>query len=83
MDTETDALIQRMIRERFEGTMLLKVAHRLNTIMDYDRVLVMEDGRVVEFGTPRELLEGEGGVFGGLVDSTGRESSLALRGMVL
>ena len=74
VDTETDALIQRIIRERFEGTTLLTVAHQLNTIMDYDWVLVMEDGRVAEFGTPRELLEGKGGVFGRLVDSNGRES---------
>lgn len=81
VDSETDAFIQRMIRSRFKGTTLLTIAHRLNTIMDYDVVLVMDNGKVGEFGTPKKLLEDDEGLFTGLVDSTGRESSLALRQM--
>ncbi|RAK76861.1 ABC bile acid transporter [Aspergillus fijiensis CBS 313.89] len=49
-------------------TTLLVIAHRLRTIADFDRVVVMDAGRVVEFGTPRELLAREGGVFRGLVE---------------
>jgi len=83
VDGETDAFIQKMIRSRFRDTTLLTIAHRLNTIMDYDVVLVMDKGRVGEFGTPKELLNDETGLFSSLVDSTGKESSLALREMVL
>merc|ERR1740139_1359061 len=69
VDGETDAFIQRMIRSRFKGTTLLTIAHRLNTIMDYDVVLVMDKGKVAEFGTPEKLLEDDQGLFTGLVDS--------------
>lgn len=81
VDAETDAFIQRMIRQRFKGTTLLTIAHRLNTIMDYDVVLVMDKGKVAEFGSPKDLLENPDGLFTGLVDSTGRESSMVLRRM--
>ena len=83
VDGETDAFIQQMIRERFKGTTLLTIAHRLNTIMDYDKVLVMAKGKVGEFGSPKELLENEDGLFSRLVESTGSESSLALRQMAM
>ena len=79
VDSETDTLIQKMLRTRFEGTTLITIAHRLNTIMDYDVVLVMDQGRCAEFGSPAELLENEGGIFTSLVDSTGKESSQTLR----
>lgn len=80
VDGETDAFIQGMLRTRFVGTTLLTVAHRLNTIMDYDSILVMDKGRAAEFGTPKELLE-KAGLFADLVASTGEESARALRDM--
>uniref|UniRef100_A0A6S8ZK17 Uncharacterized protein n=1 Tax=Chaetoceros debilis TaxID=122233 RepID=A0A6S8ZK17_9STRA len=83
VDGETDAFIQRLIRSRFRGTTLLTIAHRLNTIMDYDVVLVMDNGKVAEFGSPKELLSDEDGLFSGLIDSTGKESSIALRKMAI
>ena len=82
VDGETDAHIQRMLRSRFQGTTLLTIAHRLNTIMDYDVILVVDKGRAAEFGTPSELLANENGMFSQLVESTGKESSVALRSMV-
>ena len=82
VDGETDAFIQRMLRTRFKGTTLLTVAHRFNTIMDYDSILVMDKGRAAEFGSPQALLE-RNGVFAELVDSTGEESSRALREIAL
>jgi len=81
IDGESDQFIQRMLRTRFSDTTLITVAHRLNTIMDYDTILVMEAGRAVEFGPPAELLSNDNGVFSCLVDSTGPESSKALRAM--
>ena len=79
VDRETDAFIQKMLRSRFEGTTLLTIAHRLDTIMDYDVVLVMDSGKAAEFGPPHELLENEEGVFSELVRNTGKESANALR----
>ncbi len=59
VDMATDTLIQRSIRSELGSgsgrTTLLVIAHRLSTIADFDRILVMSDGRVAEFGTPREL----------------------------
>ena len=83
VDKDTDAFIQKMIRTRFQGTTFLTIAHRLNTIMDYDKVVVLGKGRVLECGSPKDLLQNENGVFTDLVDSTGKESSKILREMAL
>lgn len=83
VDGETDAFIQRMLRTRFQETSLLTVAHRLNTIMDYDLVLVMDAGRAVEFGPPEELLSRGDGLFTELVNATGAESASALKSMAI
>ncbi|KAJ3173332.1 hypothetical protein HDU87_007706 [Geranomyces variabilis] len=56
MDGETDVLIQRTLREKFKGVTVLAIAHRLDTIADYDRVLVLEAGKVREFDDPRALI---------------------------
>jgi len=79
IDGETDSFIQRMLRTRFTGTTLLTIAHRLETIMDYDKILVMENGRAAEFGTPLELIENNG-IFTELVKATG-EGAAALIAM--
>jgi ABC-type multidrug transport system fused ATPase/permease subunit len=80
IDGETDAFIQRMLRTRFPNTTLVTIAHRLNTIMDYDFVLVMDKGQAAEFDSPAKLLSKQGGgVFSELVNATGAESSKALR----
>ncbi|KAL2072642.1 hypothetical protein VTL71DRAFT_11985 [Oculimacula yallundae] len=76
VDKKTDTLIQRSFREEFANTTLLVIAHRLSTVMDFDRVLVMKDGVAAEFGTPRELLRIEGGVFRGMVDQSGEKEEL-------
>ena len=55
--------IQRAIHEELRGTIVLTIAHRLNTVLDYDRVLVMGEGKVMEFDTPVALLKKQGGVF--------------------
>ncbi|KAK4153286.1 P-loop containing nucleoside triphosphate hydrolase protein [Chaetomidium leptoderma] len=81
VDMHTDALIQRSIREEFTDASLMVIAHRLSTIADFDRVLVLSDGRVAEFGTPRELWEmGDAGVFRGMCEESGEKEKL--RGIV-
>ena len=57
VDTATDALIQRTIRTAFRQCTVLTIAHRLDTIADYDRVMVLAAGRVAEFDAPMKLLE--------------------------
>ena len=56
VDKETDDKIQRTIREGFEKATLMTIAHRLGTIIDYDKVVVLDKGRVSQFGTPYELM---------------------------
>jgi len=56
VDLETDELIQKTIREEFADSSVITIAHRLNTIMDASRILVLENGEVKEFDTPANLL---------------------------
>ncbi|XP_062603569.1 multidrug resistance-associated protein 1-like, partial [Saccostrea cucullata] len=63
VDVETDELIQRTIKSEFSDCTVLSIAHRLNTVMDYDRIMVMDKGLIVEFGAPQKLLEDKSGVF--------------------
>jgi ATP-binding cassette, subfamily C (CFTR/MRP), member 1 len=56
IDVETDRLVQRIVREEFEGKTVISVAHRLETIVNFDEIAVLSDGMLVEFGEPRELL---------------------------
>uniref|UniRef100_A0A8C6HRG8 Multidrug resistance-associated protein 1 n=1 Tax=Mus spicilegus TaxID=10103 RepID=A0A8C6HRG8_MUSSI len=60
VDLETDNLIQSTIRTQFEDCTVLTIAHRLNTIMDYTRVIVLDKGEVRECGAPSELLQQRG-----------------------
>jgi ABC-type multidrug transport system fused ATPase/permease subunit len=57
VDVETDELIQTTIRQEFKDRTILTIAHRIKTIMDYDKILVLEKGRVQEFDTPTRLLD--------------------------
>ena len=63
VDVTTDQLMQRIIKDKFAGKTIITVAHRLQTIMDYDRIVVMHEGRIVEVGTPKNLLEKANGHF--------------------
>ncbi|KAF1769727.1 hypothetical protein GCK72_001544 [Caenorhabditis remanei] len=63
VDVGTDSLIQRTIQEQFKDCTVITIAHRLNTIMSCDRILVLDKGRVIEFDSPRNLLLNPQGMF--------------------
>ncbi|KAJ3186165.1 Multidrug resistance-associated protein 1 [Gaertneriomyces sp. JEL0708] len=69
MDVESDAVIQKTIRTAFKEATVLTVAHRLQTIMDYDMVVVMDQGAIVEVGSPAALLATPGSAFKALNES--------------
>jgi ATP-binding cassette subfamily C (CFTR/MRP) protein 4 len=73
IDLETDELIQLTIRRRFKECTVLTIAHRLNTVMDSDKILVMDSGRVAEFGEPQQLLQDTDGMFYSLVTRNSKE----------
>ncbi|KAJ2507798.1 Multidrug resistance-associated protein 1 [Coemansia sp. RSA 1939] len=66
VDLETDKEMQKLFRSEFKDCTVLTIAHRLETIMNSDRIIVMDKGRVVEFGPPKELIK-NGGYFSELV----------------
>lgn len=71
VDMETDDKIQATIANGFKGKTLLCIAHRLRTIIGYDRICVMDKGRIAEMGPPLELWSMEGGIFRGMCDRSG------------
>eukprot|EP01009_Symbiontida_sp_KSa7_P006819 NODE_329_length_1041_cov_810.517137_g265_i0.p1 GENE.NODE_329_length_1041_cov_810.517137_g265_i0~~NODE_329_length_1041_cov_810.517137_g265_i0.p1 ORF type:complete len:329 (-),score=64.01 NODE_329_length_1041_cov_810.517137_g265_i0:55-1011(-) len=81
VDAETDALIQRTVRESLSHCTVLTIAHRLNTIVDSDRIMVMHEGRLVECDTPASLLSEDSPTqyFAQMVDETGRRTARHLR----
>ena len=76
IDYNTDAKIQETIRE-LKST-IITIAHRLQTIVDYDKVLVLDKGEVVEFGHPHELLkkDGKDAIFKGMCEMSGDMDAL-------
>ena len=76
VDMETDGLIQRSIREEFQDSTLIVIAHRLSTIADFDKILVMGDGKALEYDEPRLLMEREDGAFRKMVEESGEREAL-------
>uniref|UniRef100_T1IZ29 ABC transporter domain-containing protein n=1 Tax=Strigamia maritima TaxID=126957 RepID=T1IZ29_STRMM len=79
VDHETDVLIQETIRTQFKTCTVLTVAHRLNTIIDSDRVMVLSEGKLMEFDSPYELLLNKTSYFSELVNATGKSNSNHLK----
>lgn len=75
VDFETDQRVQRAIRN-LHGVTILTVAHRLRTIMDYDFILVLGEGKVLEYDSPKALLAHPKGFLRSLVDSSSEKEDL-------
>eukprot|EP00927_Polykrikos_kofoidii_P030793 TRINITY_DN26508_c0_g1_i1.p1 TRINITY_DN26508_c0_g1~~TRINITY_DN26508_c0_g1_i1.p1 ORF type:complete len:1381 (+),score=229.47 TRINITY_DN26508_c0_g1_i1:141-4283(+) len=71
VDHQTDEIIQKAIRNEFEASTVLTIAHRLNTVLDSDRILVMAAGKVSELGTPQELAQDSESLFRSLLQGAG------------
>ncbi|XP_053404605.1 ATP-binding cassette sub-family C member 4-like [Mercenaria mercenaria] len=78
VDDRTDALIQQAIRKKFHGCTVVTIAHRLHTVMDSDRILVLEDGTVVEFDVPYLLLQNTDSLLLKMVEETGESAAIHL-----
>lgn len=86
VDFETDAFVQKQIKEKFADCTIFTVAHRLSTIIDYDKILVLDKGSIAEFDQPFRLLVNQmtdtsitkDGIFASLVKNTGRASASSL-----
>ncbi|XP_048056290.1 multidrug resistance-associated protein 4 [Megalobrama amblycephala] len=78
VDPRTDELIQKTIREKFKECTVLTIAHRLNTIIDSDRILVLDAGRIHEYDAPHVLLQNHNGILYKMVQQTGKAEAASL-----
>ena len=71
VDRDTDALIQQSLRTCFRGSTIITIAHQLEAILDYDRVIVMAGGQIVEMGEPKALARNTESEFGQMISASG------------
>jgi ABC-type multidrug transport system fused ATPase/permease subunit len=71
IDHNTDDLIQETIRTKFKDCTVLTIAHRINTILDSDRIMVLDKGQIAEFDTPLSLLANKNSIFYSMASSSG------------
>lgn len=76
VDFDTDHQIQQTIRSEFDNSSLLCIAHRIRTVIDYDRILVLDHGEIKEFDTPYNLITKEDGVFHQMCERSGEYAEL-------
>mmetsp|Transcript_7000 Transcript_7000/g.8876 ORF Transcript_7000/g.8876 Transcript_7000/m.8876 type:complete len:1644 (+) Transcript_7000:14-4945(+) len=76
IDYKSDAMIQQTIRQEFSNSTILTIAHRLRSIVDYDKILVMDAGRVVEYDNPYVLIANKNSLFYSMCENSGELDSL-------
>ncbi|RPD54947.1 multidrug resistance-associated ABC transporter [Lentinus tigrinus ALCF2SS1-7] len=81
VDYATDELIGKTIRQEFASSTILTIAHRLRTVIDYDRVMLLDQGRIAEFDTPAALLSDPQSKFYALCKATGKQEFAVLKKM--
>jgi ATP-binding cassette subfamily C (CFTR/MRP) protein 1 len=74
LDHATDSHVQKLLRSKFPHHTLISVAHKLDTILDFDKVVVMNQGQLVEYGSPHRLLERQGSWFKSLYEDVARDA---------
>ena len=79
LDSASDDAMQKLLRSEFRDLTLLTIAHRLHTVIDYDSIVVLGKGKLLERGAPSELLEKDGGVLRGLAEALGEAAAKELR----
>ncbi|CAL8104325.1 unnamed protein product [Orchesella dallaii] len=79
VDPQTDNLIQKTIRTKFAHCSIITVAHRLHSVIDTDRILVLDNGFIKEYDHPHILLQNPEGIFSSMVQHTGASTSLILK----
>ena len=73
IDLKTDKLIQEMINEEFKDATVITIAHRLNTIINYDKILVLDEGQVQEYDRPSTLVRDPNSFLGKMIRKVGKE----------
>ena len=79
IDMRTDEVVQNVIRKAFCNSTVITIAHRLNTTIDFDKIIVMDKGNVVEVGRPLKLLDDTKGFLHHMVKAMGTDAANALR----
>lgn len=75
VDLETDEIIQKTIHDEFKNCTVMTIAHRLNTILDCDRIMLLDNGEIVEFDKPKVLLEKEDGFLKNFYEISNRRAN--------
>jgi ATP-binding cassette subfamily C (CFTR/MRP) protein 1 len=81
VDGESDILIQNSIQKYFGDSTVISIAHRINTIVGFDKVLVLDHGQLAEFDSPRNLLSNRDSLFYQLAEATGSSNLEHLKSM--
>ena len=79
LDEKSDAALQKLLRVEFASYTVLTIAHRLITVIDYHKLIVMGNGKLLEHGSPKDLLEKEGGVLKSMAKALGEAAQSALK----
>lgn len=79
VDTITDQKIQSILLEQFCDTTIISIAHRIHTVARFDHILVLDEGKRAEYGTPQQLLADKNTLFSAMVDASGASNAQLIR----
>ena len=82
LDTESEEAIRQALDQLMQGRTVIAIAHRLSTVADFDRIVVLRDGRILEDGAPDELLARRGAYYALVEKERRRLTDIALRDLV-